>query len=206
MNTRSLSARVRIHAGAVAAGVVGLSLSAGATAQDVPARGPVPFAVYDQNGDGAVSEAEFDAVRAKRQSEGRPMRRAPSFAELDADHDGKLAPQELAAGPRPGAGGMQGGMKGGMQGGTRPGPTGAGHGEMPTFADFDLNADGRVTEQEFNDARAERMKQRAQEGRMMRGMADGCAYAEIDTNSDGTVSPEEFAAHQAARRDTQMGQ
>ena len=68
------------------------------------------------------------------------------------------------------------------------------------FADFDLDKNGRMTEAEFDEARAARMKQRAEEGRMMRGMADGCTFAEIDTNHDGSVTPEEFAVHQAAQR------
>lgn len=174
--------------------------STAATAEGLPAQGPVPFAAYDANGDGAISEAEFNAVRDKRQAEGRPMRMAPSFAAMDTDHDGRLTLQELTAGQRPAAGGMQGGMQGGMHGGMKPGPGGAAAGNMPTFADFDLNKDGSMTEAEFNEARAARMKERAQQGRMMRGMADGCTFAEIDTNHDGTVSPEEFAAHQAARR------
>ena len=188
MNTRFL-----MHAFVVAVGTTGALLSTAVTAADLPARGPVPFATYDANGDGAVSEAEFNAVREKRQTDGRPMLRAPSFAELDANHDGRLSPDELAAGQRAG---MGGGMVDSTAG---PGP-GGGRGNMPAFADFDLDKNGRMTEAEFDEARAARMKQRAEEGRMMRGMADGCTFAEIDTNHDGSVTPEEFAVHQAAQR------
>lgn len=176
---------------AVMAGIVGLSLSLGAAAQDLPARGPVPFAIYDKNGDGTVSETEFNAVRAQREAEDRPMRMAPSFASLDVNRDGQLSTKEFAAGQRPAGSGMHSG--------TPPRPSGLARGNMPAFSEFDLNSDGTITEQEFNDARALRIKERAEEGRMMRGMADGHAFSDLDTNHDGAVSPEEFAAHQAAQ-------
>ena len=68
---------------------------------------------------------------------------------------------------------------------------------MPTFADFDLNGDGAITENEFNKARAERIAKRAKEGRQMKNLANAPSFASIDTNDDGSVSPDEFAAHQA---------
>ena len=68
---------------------------------------------------------------------------------------------------------------------------------MPTFADFDLNGDGSITEDEFNTARAERIAKHAQEGRQMKNMANAPSFADIDTNDDGSVSSEEFSAHQA---------
>jgi hypothetical protein len=76
-----------------------------------------------------------------------------------------------------------------------PGP-----GAMPTFQDFDLNKDGKITEEEFNEARAARIADRAQKGYPMRGMGNAASFADIDTNRDGTLSPEEFSAHQAAHR------
>ena len=76
-----------------------------------------------------------------------------------------------------------------------PGP-----GAMPTFQDFDLNKDGKITEEEFNEARAARIADRAQKGYQMRGLANASSFADIDTNHDGTLSAEEFAAHQAAHR------
>ena len=76
-----------------------------------------------------------------------------------------------------------------------PGP-----GAMPTFQDFDLNKDGKITEEEFNEARAARIADRAQKGYQMRGLANASSFADIDTNHDGTLSSEEFTAHQAAHR------
>jgi len=76
---------------------------------------------------------------------------------------------------------------------------------MPSFADFDLNGDGKISEAEFTEARTARISQRATEGRQMRGLADALSFAEIDTNSDGSISPEEFAAAKALHGQ-QMGQ
>jgi hypothetical protein len=68
---------------------------------------------------------------------------------------------------------------------------------MPAFADFDLNGDGKMTEEEFNKARSERIAKRAKEGRKMKNLANAPSFSDIDTDDDGSVSPEEFAAHQA---------
>ncbi len=76
--------------------------------------------------------------------------------------------------------------------------------DMPTFADFDLDADGTITEEEFIKARSERIAKRAQEGRQMKNLANAPSFAEIDTDDNGGVSPEEFSAHQdehKAKRD-----
>ena len=50
-------------------------------------------------------------------------------------------------------------------------------GNMPVFADFDLNGDGKITEAEFTEARTARISQRAQEGRQMRGLTDALSFA-----------------------------
>jgi len=75
--------------------------------KEMPERGPIPFEVYDQNGDGYVSAEEFAATRNQRieekAREGYPMRGlkehgAPSFEAFDRDGDGKLNREELQAG------------------------------------------------------------------------------------------------------------
>ena len=67
-------------------------------------------------------------------------------------------------------------------------------GDWPAFSDFDLNGDGRIDEEEFAEARAARVTERANQGRMLRGMATAPPFADLDTNGDGSLSPEEFAA------------
>lgn len=71
---------------------------------------------------------------------------------------------------------------------------------MPSFADFDLNNDGVITETEFYEARAARIKDHTQEGRKMKNLANAPAFDDIDTDDDGSVSPDEFGAHQARCR------
>ena len=71
---------------------------------------------------------------------------------------------------------------------------------MPSFADFDLDGDGKIVSEEFYEARAERVAKHAQEGRKMKGLANAPAFEDIDTDSNGSISPEEFAAHQTERR------
>lgn len=71
---------------------------------------------------------------------------------------------------------------------------------MPSFADFDLNDDGAITETEFYEARAARIKEHTQEGRRMKNLANAPSFDDIDADDDGSVSPDEFGAHQAKCR------
>ncbi|MCP3984236.1 MAG: hypothetical protein GY723_07590 [bacterium] len=165
-------------------------------AEEIPDRGPVSFSVYDKDSDGAISEEEFDAVRAERRqqraSEGRPMRgmaQAPSFSDFDANADGGLSPEELTAGQQ-----KQQQERGGQ--GRGQGQGRAQGMDVPSFEDFDADGDAAITEQEFYDARSKRVAERAKEGRRMRNMPNAPAFSDIDTDSDGKLSPEEFAVHQ----------
>jgi hypothetical protein len=69
-------------------------------------------------------------------------------------------------------------------------------GQMPAFSDFDLNGDGTIVEQEFNEGHAKRMAERAAEGHQMKN-AGKCTFAGVDADSDGGIAPEEFEAHKA---------
>ncbi|WP_328983428.1 EF-hand domain-containing protein [Thiorhodovibrio winogradskyi] len=82
---------------------------------------------------------------------------------------------------------------GGMQGGR-----GAGR-MMPSFSDFDADGDGQITQEEFEQARAERIAERSSQGYQMRGLADAPSFADLDTNGDGTLDEKEFATGAAKR-------
>jgi len=70
----------------------------------------------------------------------------------------------------------------------------------PSFANFDLNHDGAITEQEFGEARAQRIKERSEQGYQMRGLANAPAFAEFDRNGDGRLDPTEFTNLAAQHR------
>lgn len=115
---------------------------------------PPSFEKFDADGDGFVSEEEFNTMRAERMAaraaEGRPMRgaaNAPPFSDFDSNGDGQLDVEEFTAGRDRhmkvmhekhgghGAGGQ------GMHGGKGM--------KMPTFTDLDLDGDGCINADEF---------------------------------------------------------
>jgi hypothetical protein len=63
---------------------------------------------------------------------------------------------------------------------------------------FDKDGNGTVSEEEFNTGRAERMAERAKEGRPMRNAGKGPQFSDIDANSDGEATIEEFMATRRA--------
>lgn len=69
--------------------------------------------------------------------------------------------------------------------------------QPPAFAQFDLDGDGKVTEQEFNQARTERIAQRTEDGRRMKNINENTMFSSIDTNSDGVITNDEYTAHQS---------
>ncbi len=68
---------------------------------------------------------------------------------------------------------------------------------LPTFEQYDLNNDGKITQSELEEARAKRMSQKAKEGKMLRNAGNAPAFADMDKNRDGSLNPEEFRLHQA---------
>jgi len=118
---------------------------------------PPAFSDFDQDGDGFVSEAEFNATRAARHEamakEGHPMKgmaTAPSFNDVDSDGDGKLSEAELTAA-------QQAHMKAMHE---AHGGTAMHHGmhkdmKVPTFEDLDLDGNGCISPEEFDKHHAE---------------------------------------------------
>jgi len=73
-------------------------------AGNASARGPISLASYDTDGNGSITEQEFNSAREKQQADmkasgrgGRGMANAPSFADTDTDKDGVISTEELKA-------------------------------------------------------------------------------------------------------------
>jgi Ca2+-binding EF-hand superfamily protein len=170
-----------------------------AQSEEIPTRGPIPFATYDKDNNNLVSENEFNTVREERMStrsaEGRPMRGvagAPSFSEFDTNGNGQLTREELAAGQN-----AQMEKRRGMGQGLGMGK-GMGMGKnMPTFSEYDLDGDGKLLEKEFDEARAKRISERARQGFQMKNLGKAPSFTDIDINGNGEISSEEFTVHQS---------
>lgn len=189
----------------------GSFVSLNAQAGEGCSHGPPPFADFDKDGSGFVSEEEFNTTRATRMAamaaEGRQMRgaaNAPAFADIDTDGDGQLSQDELNIAHKAHMEKNQAMHKGEDMGhGSGKGHCGGSgkgmdmKGKMPTFTDFDLNGDGKIVEQEFNTGHAKKMSEMAAEGHQMKHVGDAPGFAGIDTNNDGEISEQEFATHQA---------
>lgn len=187
--------------------------SISAISTELPARGPISFASYDQDGDGFISKQEFTLVRSERMAakaeQGRPMKgagNAPAFSAFDKDHDGQLTQEELIAGQQ-----LQMQNRRGTQGPFSNKGQGRGKGsgmgknsKMPSFSEYDLNGDGIIVEAEFYKARAVRVKERAELGYPMRNIANAPSFTDIDNNGDAKVSSKEFTEHQNKHRQKMM--
>ena len=68
------------------------------------------------------------------------------------------------------------------------------------FAQFDQDGNGKLTEAEFNETRAQRIAKRIEQGYLMRNIANAPSFATIDANGDGLIDADEFAAQQARHR------
>ncbi len=73
---------------------------------------------------------------------------------------------------------------------------------MPTFADFDTDGDGAITEAELTAARTDRMTENAEAGKLLKNVANAPEFSTLDTNADGTIDATEFTAHQTEQRET----
>lgn len=188
-------------------------ISVSVASTELPIRGPIPFSVYDVDGNGLISEQEFTQIRneriAAKAAQGRPMKNkgnSPSFSSFDEDGNGQLTQKELDSGQQAQ---MQKRRKNGGQPlnkgqGRRKGAGMGGNSNMPGFSDFDLNKDGVILSDELYEARAIRITERVKQGYPMRNIANPPSFEDIDANSDKKITSEEFAKFQLKHRQQMM--
>ncbi len=152
---------------------------------------PLSFSSYDTDGDNRVSKDEFYAARndriADRAKQGRMMKNlgnAPSFEQFDRDGDGYLTELEVVKGQLTH---MQQRPQRARGGGTGRQPAG-----MAGFGDFDLDGDGVVKPDEFNQVRTARQSTKAAQGYPMRNASTSPSFESFDKNGDGQLTPDEF--------------
>ncbi|WP_462321654.1 EF-hand domain-containing protein [Halochromatium sp.] len=175
-------------------------------------RGPMSFTELDRNDDGIVTEEELNQARSERRAArseaGAPMRgmpNAPSFSDIDQNGDGQLTIEEFAdfRAQRMGSGAMRpgSGMGAAGMGGAGRGPgMGRMGGQMPTFSSFDADGDGLISKDELEKGRAERIKERSQQGYQMRNLANAPSFEAIDQDGDGQIDEQEFQSAQMQHR------
>lgn len=80
--------------------------------------------------------------------------------------------------------------------------------QMPkpmSFEEADQNGNGTMTQDEFFQARAERLAQRSEQGYRMRMVSRAPDFDDLDLDGDGSVGPDEFEQAQSRRRQ-EMGE
>ena len=69
------------------------------------------------------------------------------------------------------------------------------NGPLP-FSSYDTNGDGSITQKEFSYMKNERMKERYEEGRMLKNATNSPNFEQIDKNGDGKINRNEYQIHQ----------
>ncbi|MFB0979295.1 MAG: EF-hand domain-containing protein [Alteromonadaceae bacterium] len=163
---------------------------------EIANRRPIPFFLYDKDGDNLISKKEFSETRSERWPKKETSMlneiNTSSFIVFDKNNDGQLTQRELASGQQ-----IQKNKRFNLLVGQDRGM----NQEMrmrknkPLFSEFDLNNDGKIIEQEFSEAHNKRMTKRSRQGYPMKNRENAPLFTDIDVNNDGTISPEEFLAH-----------
>ena len=85
--------------------------------------------------------------------------------------------------------------------GKGPGP---GRMNRPTFNEVDVNKDGKISQEELSSFRAEKMREKAKEGRRLRNAGQAPSFKMLDKNGDGVLTSDEFPPAMPAGRGRRM--
>ena len=170
-------------------------------------RGQSSFTAMDANKDGYLTQAEMDAFKQARMKEradaGGQLRnfgknsQSDLLQKYDADKDGRISQAEFDK-FRYDRMQQRSGIKGDK--GQRGGKMGQMRGTPATFADLDLNKDGKITPAEARQAQQQRMNARMQANAEQREQRQNAWFQFLDSNKDGSISQSEFDAMKQQRR------
>ena len=182
--------------------------------RNVSLGGSIPYATFDADGNGTISEKEFNTARDQQLADlkksgrlGQGMSSSPSFNDVDADNDGQISAKELTTmqqqqqvnrgkGNRRGAGNGHGNRN--MNRNVSAG------GSIP-YATFDADSNGTISEKEFNSARAQQLAGLKKSGRLGQGMNSSPSFADVDADKDGQISAKELITMQQQQQENRGG-
>ncbi len=136
------------------------------------------FAEMDINKNGSIDTDEYAS---------RKRRGMPEFSFADANGDGALTADELHL----------------VLQTLRRKRQGRSGGEPPRFEHFDQDGNGMIDLDEFTEVRGNRIRQRAEQGRPMKGLEHMMEFGDLDRDGNGTIDAGEFSAARAHHRDRQ---
>lgn len=180
------------------------------------------FATYDANGDGQITQAEFDAARSDEMAAQAARGQLPqdidpnqTFGALDKNQDGVLSKDEFLRSLAPDSTSTRTSRADSNQPqalvqqqpetatgrSARDLDSDIGRGFPPVnFSALDSDGDGVITALEYDVARSEAMERQSKQGKLLKGQ--DIPFSSLDKNGDGQVDTLEFQQFQAQRQTT----